>query len=261
MSTTLPTRSKTTRRRLFAGGLVTTAAALVAVAATPASAVYGGSGSTTQAAPFMVVLENPDGSQWCGGALIAPDKVLTAGHCVKNSPDPKGLLVIGGRTDLKSKAGQVRHVKSAKVAPKYNWSLEHDAAVITLDKPLPYKTLRVATKKDAALYANGRTATVYGWGLTATDTLGQKLKKATLTLSAPAACDPFMATDDPTLKLCGTSTKGRTDSVCSGDSGGPLVAGDVIVGIVSAGNKFCNAEFPVSVFTNVATVGPEIGLK
>ncbi|MFI1169228.1 S1 family peptidase [Streptomyces sp. NPDC020801] len=240
--------------------------ALTGVVGTPAAAVHGGSTTTIDAAPFTVMIKNPDAAEgpdsaWCGGTLVAPDKVLTAGHCVMNAGRPLSMTVVGGRTDRLSAAGEVRHITAITMDPGYSSDLAHDAAVLTLAKPLPYKPLRVATRKDAALYATGRTATVYGWGHTDGDSSGRTFKKAVLTLSPLAACDPYANTTDTSLKVCGTSAKGKTDSICPGDSGGPLVAGGILIGIVSAGNKYCDTQHPVSVFTKVSTVAPELGLN
>ncbi len=145
-----------------------TAAALAATAlltgAGPAAAVRGGGPARTDARPYAMLIELADGSQFCGGTLIAPTKVLTAGHCVRNADDPMTLLVIGGRTRLSDTGGTVRHVASYRVDP--GWSpgtAAHDGAVITLKRPMPYRTLPPAGPKDAALYADGRTATVLGW--------------------------------------------------------------------------------------------------
>ena len=63
--------------------LAATAAVAVAVPAAPAegprarAAVVGGEPAPPGAYPYIVAL-----SRGCGGTLIAPDRVLTAGHCV-----------------------------------------------------------------------------------------------------------------------------------------------------------------------------------
>ncbi|MFJ9461530.1 trypsin-like serine protease [Kitasatospora sp. NPDC101447] len=85
-----------TRRPLT---VLLTAAALAAAAA-PAAAVHGGSDTTTASHPLAVALQTAAGEQWCTGALIAPTKVLTAGHCVAEADDPRSLRVIAGRTGL-----------------------------------------------------------------------------------------------------------------------------------------------------------------
>lgn len=235
------------------------AAALVGVAATPAAAVHGGSGTTTAANPFVVALETAGGEQWCTGALIAPAKVLTAGHCVAEADDPTTLRVIAGRTDLTGSAGQVRRVKSVEVDPRYTAGLDHDAAVVTLDRPLNRRTVRVATDRDEKLYRYGRTATVYGFGRTGDGGPGTHLRKAVLTLAPPAGCAPFTGPgDSPRLKVCGRPAPGTTDSICKGDSGGPLVVDGVVIGVVSTGNKYCDDQHPVSVFTRATDVPREI---
>ncbi|MFE4512731.1 S1 family peptidase [Kitasatospora sp. NPDC056783] len=230
-------------------------AGLLAAGATPAAAVHGGSATTTKAHPFVVALETAAGEQWCTGALIAPTKVLTAGHCVAEATDPGSLRVIAGRTDLTGSGGQVRRVKGYRVDPRYTASLEHDSAVLTLDRPLPQTPVRVARQGDEALYRYGRTATLLGFGRTGSDGPGTHLKQARLTLAPPASCDPYTEPgDSPLLKVCGLPRAGTADSVCKGDSGGPLVVGDVVIGVVSTGNKYCDTQHPVSVFTRATDV-------
>ncbi|MFF4926115.1 S1 family peptidase [Kitasatospora sp. NPDC001261] len=248
---------RTPNRRPLA--VLLAAAGLVAVAATPAVAVHGGSDTTTRSHPFVVALETAAGEQWCTGALIAPTKVLTAGHCVAEADDPGTLRVIAGRTDLTGTGGQVRRVKGYRVDPRYTPGLDHDSAVLTLDRPLPQKPVRVARQGDEALYRNGRTATLLGFGRTGSDGPGTHLKQAVLTLAPPASCDPYTEPgDSPLLKVCGLPKAGTTDSVCKGDSGGPLVAGGVVIGVVSTGNKYCDTQFPVSVFTRATDVPAQL---
>ncbi|MFJ2577212.1 S1 family peptidase [Kitasatospora aureofaciens] len=239
--------------------LLFVAAGLVAVAAPPAAAVHGGADTTTAAHPFVVALETAGGEQWCTGALIAPTKVLTAGHCVAEADDPATLRVIAGRTDLTTSAGQVRQVKSFKLDPRYTSGLDHDSAVLTLDRPLPQHPARVARQGDEGLYRPGTTATVYGYGRTGADGPGTHLKQAALTLSPLAGCDPYTGPgDSPRLKVCGLPKPGRADSICKGDSGGPLAVNGVVIGIVSTGNKYCDTQYPVSVFTRATDVPADL---
>ncbi|MGW7444859.1 S1 family peptidase [Kitasatospora sp. NPDC054795] len=249
---------RTSNRRPIAVLLAT--AGLLAAGAVPAAAVHGGADTTTRSHPFVVALETATGEQWCTGALIAPTKVLTAGHCVAEATDPTSLRVIAGRTDLTGSGGQVRRVKGYRVDPRYTAGLDHDSAVLTLDRPLPQAPVRVARQGDEALYRYGRPATLLGFGRTGSDGQpGTHLKQAQLTLAPPASCDPYTSPDDsPLLKVCGLPRAGTTDSVCKGDSGGPLVAGGVVIGVVSTGNKYCDTQYPVSVFTRATDVPAQL---
>lgn len=237
-----------------------TAAGLWAAAA-PASAVKGGGPATTKAWPYAMLIEL-DGSQFCGGTLVAPTKVLTAGHCVTNAGDVSALRVIGGRTKVDGSGGTVRKVASYRLDSRYSMpGYAYDAAVLTLDRPMPYRTVPVAGPKDAALVADGRTATVLGWGRTGPETTATRLKQAELVLSPVADCVPYTDSEtDPAAMLCGMPRPGTTDSICPGDSGGPLISGGKVVGIVSSGNKYCDEQFPVSVFVRADSVAADLGL-
>ncbi|RKT09766.1 trypsin [Streptomyces sp. 1114.5] len=252
-------RTTPNRRPIRPITVLLAAVGLVAAAAAPAAAVHGGSDTTAKAHPFVVALETAAGEQWCTGALIAPTKVLTAGHCVAEADDPGSLRVIAGRTDLTGSSGQVRRVKGYRIDPRYTSGLAHDSAVLTLDRPLPQKPVRVARQGDEPLYRYGRTATLFGFGRTGTDGPGTHLKQAQLTLAPPASCAPYtLPEDSPQLKVCGLPRTGTTDSVCKGDSGGPLVVGGVVIGVVSTGNKYCDTQHPVSVFTRATDVPAEL---
>ncbi|MFJ6088260.1 S1 family peptidase [Streptomyces sp. NPDC092369] len=261
----MPIRSavRTSRAAIRSAAVVTatlTAAALWA-AASPASAVKGGGPATTDARPYAMMIEL-DGSQFCGGTLVAPTKVLTAGHCVENAGDVSALRVIGGRTKVDSTGGTVRNVASYRLDSRYTMpGYAYDAAVLTLDRPMPYRTIPVAGPKDAKLVADGRKATVLGWGRTGPGESATRLKQATLLLSPVANCQPYTDPDtDPAAMLCGMPRPGTTDSICPGDSGGPLVSGGKVVGIVSSGNKYCDEQFPVSVFVRADSVAADLGL-
>ncbi|MFB7082978.1 trypsin-like serine protease [Streptomyces sp. NPDC056308] len=182
--------------------------------------------------------------------------MLTAAHCIKDAAAPFDLLAIGGRTDMGSTKETARHVASVKVHPKFVQStLTHVAAVITISSSMPYAPLPVAGPNDSALYSFGKTAKTVGWGRTGTDTSGTRLKSAVLTLAPLTSCEPFTdPTDSDAQKVCGVTAAGAHDSICRCDSGGLLVAGGKVIGVVSEGNKFCDYQFSVSVFTRVSAV-------
>ncbi|MCX4559754.1 trypsin-like serine protease [Streptomyces phaeochromogenes] len=234
--------------------------------------IIGGGETTIASAPWMVQLGYSDPATgdgyFCGGTLVAPNKVLTAAHCVAGLDWVSNGAVLAGTTDLDDYAtGTPAGVYRQWTHPRYNEATaQNDIAVLTLDRPLEQQWLRLAASDDSALYKAGTAATVYGWGLTsgAEDaTLSTKLKKASLPLVADSTCNSAMQAvlgDDEfiegSMTCAGTPATGAdegTNSPCNGDSGGPLVVGNKIVGIVSWGVAGCTGKGAYPVFTKVSS--------
>ncbi|MEV4034876.1 trypsin-like serine protease [Streptomyces umbrinus] len=234
--------------------------------------IIGGGETTITSAPWMVQLGYSDpatgNGYFCGGTLVAPNKVLTAAHCVAGLDWVSNGAVLAGTTDLDDYAtGTPAGVYRQWTHPRYNEATaQNDIAVLTLDRPLEQQWLRLAASDDSALYKAGTAATVYGWGLTsgAEDaTLSTKLKKASLPLVADSTCNSAMQAvlgDDEfiegSMTCAGTPATGAdegTNSPCNGDSGGPLVVGNKIVGIVSWGVAGCTGKGAYPVFTKVSS--------
>ncbi|MGW0842190.1 trypsin-like serine protease [Streptomyces sp. NPDC002787] len=234
--------------------------------------IIGGSETTISSAPWMVQLAYYDAATdegyFCGGTLVAPNKVLTAAHCVSGLDWEANGAVLAGATDLyDDTTGTVAGILRDWQHPKYDENtIKNDVAVLTLDRPLEQKTLRLAASSDSALYTAGTSATVYGWGLTSGGEdaqLSAKLKKATLPLVKDTTCDSAMksvlGTDyfaEGSMVCAGTPASGGdegTTSTCNGDSGGPLVVGGKVVGIVSWGVSGCTAKGAYPVFTKVSS--------
>ncbi|MEE4540666.1 trypsin-like serine protease [Streptomyces sp. V4-01] len=238
--------------------------------------IIGGSTTNINSAPWMVQLWyfNEDGTaNFCGGTLVAQNKVLTAGHCVSGADWVDNGLVVAdtgvlGGTDV----SPVETIRSQWLHPSYDGTAyDNDVALLTLDHPLNLKTLPLASPNDAALYQPGVQATVYGWGVTdsapGSQNLAQTLQHLALPLNSDANCadeldgaiggDAFVAGH----MICGGAggtgddTTGKT--TCSGDSGGPLVVGGRIVGVVSWGvsddAQDCNVPGTYDVFTKVSS--------
>ncbi|MER5492287.1 trypsin-like serine protease [Streptomyces sp. NPDC002454] len=234
--------------------------------------IVGGSATTIGSAPWMVQLwyydENAGKGSFCGGSLVAPNKVLTAAHCVQGLDWRRWGLAQAGATNLGDQAaGTIARVHRVWKHPKYDHSkLRNDVAVLTLDRTFKQKPLPLAQTGDSALYARGTVGTAYGWGLTSGRTnaqLAPKLRKVSLPMVADGTCDSamrrvigrdyFVAGE---MLCAGKPATGRdtgTNSPCHGDSGGPLVVRGKIVGIVSWGVERCIAKGAYPVFTKVRT--------
>jgi len=235
-------------------------AALMAPAGSAAAQprIVGGEVADLADHPWMVALISSDGYQFCGGALIAPDRVATAAHCLEeHSADD--ILVLGGRADLSTPAdGEIlTSVSAAVVEHAYERvELGGDIAVLTLARAFPYATVPVATERDAALYRPGRMGTTLGWGrLAENGPSSSELRRVDLPMVADRVCAgqfSMVTTDlryDRDAMFCAGHFNRGKDS-CRGDSGGPFVVDGVLVGIVSWG-KGCG-ERP-GYYTRVST--------
>ncbi|MEV0094465.1 serine protease [Streptomyces sp. NPDC050738] len=266
-------RALTGALALFAVG-----AALPLAAPVPAAAdgvVIGGSPAHASDSPWVVAVSSRDrfggtrAGQFCGGVVVAPDKVVTAAHCLSQEVlgvplgEVHDLKVIAGRDELRGTDGQEIRVSGAWVDPDYNPSTNaYDLAVLTLSRALPEAyALQVAEPGDVADLP-GTGAEVYGWGdTTGTGTYASALRSSSVQVLPDALCEEaYPGTADGTYEassmLCAGDPDGGHDA-CQGDSGGPLVARGRLIGLVSWGVGCGQAATP-GVYTRISELLPVV---
>jgi secreted trypsin-like serine protease len=244
----------------LAAGCVVLGGAVPAMAAPGASpGVVGGTRAAQGEFPWMVRL-----SVGCGGALISPQVVLTAAHCVGRTGSTTNITVTAGVVDLNSASRiQVRSTFVSRSPSFVSVDRGNDWALIKLASQVNLPTLRFATNTS---FDSG-SFTVMGWGSTREGGGQQRfLLTATVPFVSDAQCGGayrnagFTFVDN--AEICaGNLANGGVDT-CQGDSGGPMVHADgaggfVEVGIVSWGQGCAEPGFP-GIYTQVSTYGAQI---
>lgn len=245
------------------------------VAGTKDAKIIGGSTTTISSAPYMAQLwyaddkgttaTGDDVDFFCGGAVIAPTKILTAAHCVKGYNWKANGAVITGTTTLPDADGNTDGTVSGVWRqwnnPSYSSvTFDNDIAVLTLAYPVKAAPIRMTTSGDTTSYKALTNAKVYGWGRTSSTTqdISATLKTATLPIQSDATCTGAYGSDyvKGHMVCAGKPATGSdtgTTTTCNGDSGGPLVVAGKVVGVVSWGVTDCVEKGAYSVFSKVTS--------
>lgn len=231
--------------RLLGAALVTALVSVCGVSVQADNRIVGGTRAAISDYPWMVMLTQASGFQFCGGSLATPTKVVTAAHCVKGT-SAGSVRVVAGREDKNETKGTVAKVSKIWLHPQYvSVDKGADVAVLTLDAPIEdAKTLPLAPAGDEG-YTPGTTTTVLGWGATRS---GGQASRYLLKVDVPVTTDEACTASYGNRYLrdamvCAGFEAGGKDS-CQGDSGGPLIAGGKLIGVVSWGEGCARPNKP-----------------
>jgi trypsin len=205
--------------------------------------------------PFTVALLDkgtPDNynAQFCGGALIDNNHVLTAAHCVEGASASDMQVLVG--TNSLAQGGRRINVTRVTIHPDFdaNPFLQSDVAVLRLGEAvndITPVTYAGSTTQDNNIAPDNARTTVVGWGqLTWLRPGPEELHQASLPRNTIAECNGLRFYNGSLTKLnvCAGDLQQPGKSACYGDSGGPLVARDangktVQIGVVSGGPTVC----------------------
>ncbi len=223
---TMPARRRRTSLAI-AGALLLSAAALAA-AATPAAAapqaktnIINGYYPHPAQWPWMasIVPTSEPANSICGGAVVAPTRILTAAHCVDEYPSSRWQVVVSRRQASNTAVGESVPIARIVIHPLWkNTASGHDVAVVTLARAVSAPAATLATETEW-----GSAVTAMGWGHTdhAGNVDSDFLLATDLATWSDAQCQAAVGVNYiPAVNLC---AGGAGSSVCHGDSGGPAM--------------------------------------
>jgi secreted trypsin-like serine protease len=232
---------------------------ITCASAAPAGAVVGGEKIASQDVPWFTFVGS------CGGTLVAPDRVVTAAHCVRGmTAADLGQSVVNGETrDIVAVAMHPdwRHANGSR-------NYDDDVAIVALNAPVTsVAPVTVGGDNTApARIIGAGIAFAPGTGHSEAEIYGNTgLRQATLRQVTDDECARVYRHNHPgtgerfdaARMRCAVDVDGLEplSSGCFGDSGGPLVVGTnaapVLLGIVSWGGDKCGADHSPSVFADV----------
>ena len=219
--------------------------------------INGKASDTTQDAVVLLFYPVGGNAFECSGALLAPNLVLTARHCVSDTADApftcdkNGVGSSGADTKANFTASNMFVVTGSKRPsdPTSKGSFaaigkqiihdgarnlcDHDIALIVLDRAIPNAKI-VPVRVDAPA-KKGETFTAVGWGVTTTTpepSTRQQRAGVPVTNVGPAT--------DATTGLGVPDREFMVgEAICQGDSGGPALSeqSGAVIGVVSRGGN------------------------
>ncbi|XP_078584822.1 transmembrane protease serine 11E-like isoform X1 [Branchiostoma floridae x Branchiostoma japonicum] len=208
--------------------------------------IVGGREPTRGAWPWQVSLHD-GGSHSCGASLVNTKFVVTAAHCVYDSPNPGRWTAYLGLHEQGENTGhlQSRDVDRIIIHERYDTiRTDFDIAVMELSSEVNITdhVYPVCLPGEDTEFPVGTNCWISGWGSIADGGVqATTLQEAEVPLVDSTVCDDAAHYDGQITDrmLCAGYDAGGIDA-CQGDSGGPLVCQDgvtwYLVGVTSWGD-------------------------
>lgn len=240
------------------------------------ASVLGGEPATQGTFPWMAfVLDiRGEGARACSGTVVAPNLVLTAGHCAVDmntgvTKEAADYSVVTGVVDWANPEREVSDVSRVLVYPHmriYGYYDEGwgDAALLMLSTPTTAPAVPLATSTDAKLSRGGTHALVAGWGSTKFQQKQptEQLMWGKTVVQSPRWCKQHASPFNAEKQICTIDAPSLRSGTCFGDSGGPLLAtgpsgqGLIEIGITSEGVlPHCSTRGP-RILTRAGLISP-----
>ncbi|XP_039609347.1 proproteinase E-like [Polypterus senegalus] len=237
----------------------------------PNARVVNGEDAKPYSWPWQISLQYLSSGTYrhtCGGTLIAPNWVMTAGHCISAS---RTYRVVLEEYDLSVTENNEQIISVAKIVVHPLWNSNcvacgNDIALIKLSRSatLNDKVMVACLPEEDASLPDNYPCYISGWGRLYTNgPLPAKLQQALLPVVSYERCsqrDWWSSSVKKTMVCAGGDIK----SGCNGDSGGPLIckhSDDLwyVHGVTSFVSSLgCNTVKKPTVFTRVSSFIPWI---